>query len=123
MQKYNEDYTNTFIKLTFNKLDNSTMLETLEFKDWYNKWQERLQRQEESKEKSNDLMRNSNPAVIPRNHRVEEALSAADEKGDYTVMESLLKVLSEPYAHTAEQAEYAELLPASSCKYKTFCGT
>lgn len=123
MQKYNEDYTNTFIKLTFNKLDNSTMLETLEFKDWYNKWQERLQRQEESKEKSNDLMRNSNPAVIPRNHRVEEALSAADEKGNYTLMESLLKVLSEPYAHTAEQAEYAELLPASSCKYKTFCGT
>ena len=123
MQKYNEDYTNTFIKLTFNKLDNSTMLETLEFKDWYNKWQERLQRQEESKEKSNDLMKNFNPAVIPRNHRVEEALSAADEKGDYTVMESLLKVLSEPYAHTAEQAEYAELPPASSCKYKTFCGT
>ncbi|HKM00567.1 MAG: YdiU family protein [Tissierellia bacterium] len=123
MQKYNEDYTNTFIKLTFNKLDNSTMLETSEFKDWYNKWQERLQRQEESKEKSNDLMKNFNPAVIPRNHRVEEALSAADEKGDYTVMESLLKVLSEPYAHTAEQAEYAELPPASSCKYKTFCGT
>ncbi len=123
MQKYNEDYTNTFIKLTFNKLENSTMMETSEFKDWFNKWQERLQKQEQSKEKSNDLMRNSNPAVIPRNHRVEEALSAADEKGDYTVMEGLVNALSEPYAHNAEQAEYAELPSPSSCKYKTFCGT
>jgi uncharacterized protein YdiU (UPF0061 family) len=68
-------------------------------------------------------MRNSNPAVIPRNHRVEEALSAADEKGDYSVMERLLNILSKPFAHTPEQAEYAQLPPPSSCKYKTYCGT
>lgn len=68
-------------------------------------------------------MKNSNPAVIPRNHKVEEALSAADEKDDYSVMERLLIALSKPFAHTIDQYEYAQLPPPSYCKYKTFCGT
>ncbi len=118
-----EDYTNTFINLTFSRTGNSAMYGSTEFKDWHKKWQERLLRQEQSKEESIKLMRNSNPAVIPRNHRVEEALSAADEKGDYSVMERLLNILSKPFAHTPEQAEYAQLPPPSSCKYKTYCGT
>ncbi len=68
-------------------------------------------------------MQNSNPAVIPRNHRVEEALRAADEKEDYSVMEHLISILNKPFAHTADQKEYAELPPPSLCKYKTYCGT
>ena len=48
-------------------------------------------------------MQNSNPAIIPRNHRVEEALEAAVKKGDYSVMERLLDVLSNPYTHSPEQ--------------------
>ena len=123
MNNNGEDYTNTFINLTFGRSGNTAMYESIEFMDWHNKWQERLLRQSQSKEDSFELMRNSNPAVIPRNHRVEEALSAADEKGDYSVMERFLNVLSKPFAHTPEQAEYAELPPPSSCKYKTFCGT
>ena len=54
-------------------------------------------------------MRNTNPAVIPRNHRVEEALEAAVKQGDYSVMERLLDVLSSPYAHSTEQADYSTL--------------
>ena len=123
MHNNNEDYTNTFIKLTFNKSESMTMYESAEFKNWYNTWQKRLLRQNQSKEESFQLMRSSNPAVIPRNHRVEEALSAADDKGDYSVMERLINVLSKPFAHTSDQAEYAELPSPSLCKYKTFCGT
>lgn len=67
-------------------------------------------------------MRNSNPAVIPRNHRVEEALEAAVEKEDYSVMNRLLHVLSNPYEHSDEQFEYATL-PKSTTPYRTFCGT
>lgn len=122
MYKSNEDYTNTFIKLTFGKKEGA-MYESTEFREWYNKWQRRLKRQNQSKEQSIELMKNSNPALIPRNHIVEEALSAADEKNDYSVMESLLNALSKPFAHTADNAVYAELPPASFCKYKTFCGT
>ncbi|MDD4089806.1 MAG: YdiU family protein [Tissierellia bacterium] len=118
MHKNNEDYTNTFIKLTFG---DTLMHEG--FKEWHNKWQSRLQRQAQTKEESFELMKNSNPAVIPRNHRVEEALRAADEKGDLSVMERLISVINKPFAQTADQKEYAELPPPSFCEYKTFCGT
>lgn len=122
MYKYREDYTNTFIKLTFDKATETSMFGSQDFEVWYNMWQERLGRQKETKEMSLNLMRKSNPAVIPRNHRVEEALEAAI-KGDYSVMVRLINVLSKPFAHSPEQLEYANLPPASFCKYKTFCGT
>ena len=68
-------------------------------------------------------MQNSNPAIIPRNHRVEEALEAAQDRGDYTVMEKLLKVLSNPFAYSIEQEEYSDLPEKISCGYRTYCGT
>lgn len=94
-----------------------------EFTQWYDQWQARLGRQEESKASSRELMRNSNPAVIPRNHRVEEALQAAVEQADYSVMERLLDVVSSPYAHSPEQADYAALPAQTTRPYRTFCGT
>ena len=119
MHKNNEDYTNTFIKLTFG----NTLNDSAEYKEWHNKWQARLQRQNKTKDKLFELMKNSNPAVIPRNHRVEEALRTADENEDYSVMDKLISVLKNPFAHSADQKEYAELPPPLFCNYKTFCGT
>ncbi|MEO4052062.1 protein adenylyltransferase SelO [Solibacillus sp. CAU 1738] len=116
------DYTNTFLALTFKQQEDITMLKGEEFKQWYHKWQERLTRQPQSKAESVDLMKNNNPAVIPRNHRVEEALDAA-QRGDLTVMERLLAVLANPFEHSAEQAQYATLPAAQNCRYQTFCGT
>lgn len=122
MHKYNYDYTNTFLALTFNKEDTEKTYNSVEFKEWNALWSERLTRQQISKEKSKELMRNSNPAVIPRNHRVEETLEAADN-GDLSVMERLINVLSKPFEHSKEQVEYATPPPATSSKYRTFCGT
>ncbi|WP_445489168.1 protein adenylyltransferase SelO [Niallia sp. 03133] len=122
MKKYNADYTNTFRELTFDKLEDSVLFGTSEFKEWQMLWKERLGRQEESKASSHQLMRNSNPAIIPRNHRVEEALEAAEKRGDYSVMKRLLNALANPFAHSVEQEEYAAL-PKSSIPYRTFCGT
>ncbi|MNG18439.1 hypothetical protein D3C84_1025050 [compost metagenome] len=68
-------------------------------------------------------MRSSNPAIIPRNHRVEEALEAAVEQGDYSVMERLLAALSQPYAYTPEQNAYCVLPSYEGRPYRTFCGT
>lgn len=123
MKKYRADYTNTFLALTFNKMNNSELFSSSEFAQWNERWKARLERQQETKASSVQLMRNSNPAVIPRNHRVEAALESAVEKGDYSVMERLLSVLSNPFAHTPEQAEYATLPEPSNCRYQTFCGT
>lgn len=122
MHKYKVDYTNTFRALTLDKLEDTVLYNTAEFAQWYELWQDRLGKQQESKEESYNLMKNSNPAIIPRNHRVEEALEAAN-KGDYSVMEKLLDVLSNPYEHSKKQDEYSTLPPQSSCGYRTFCGT
>ncbi|MGE7758384.1 protein adenylyltransferase SelO [Peribacillus sp. NPDC097895] len=122
MKKHGADYTNTFRALTFDKMEDTVLFGAPEFVQWYELWQARLGRQQESKASSTQLMKNSNPAVIPRNHRVEEALEAAEKKGDYSVMAKLLDALSNPYAHSEEQAEYSTL-PASTKPYRTFCGT
>lgn len=123
MHKYNADYTNTFRALTFDKQEDTSLSGTKEFTQWHELWQKRLSRQQESKASSHQLMRNSNPAIIPRNHRVEAALEAAVKQGDYSVMERFLDVLSNPYAHSLEQADYCVPPEPSDRPYRTFCGT
>ncbi|MCA1031163.1 YdiU family protein [Bacillus timonensis] len=123
MERYKVDYTNTLVALTFDKVEDTVLKGKEAFDKWYQQWQERLGRQTESKEQSVELMKNSNPAVIPRNHRVEEALEAAVSCGDYSVMERLVGVLSNPYAHSAEQVEYAKVPEDRDEGYRTFCGT
>ncbi len=138
MRKYEADYTNTFRAITIDQLENAAnaanavkaedaedavLFETEEFMQWQVRWRERLDRQQQSKSESVQLMRSSNPAVIPRNHRVEEALEAAVKQQDYSVMERLLDALADPYAYTPEQAEYAALPAPSSRPYRTYCGT
>ncbi|MBI0579087.1 YdiU family protein [Neobacillus cucumis] len=123
MQQYHADYTNTFRGLTIDKMKDMPLNGTPEFTQWHEKWHARLGRQEESRESSLELMRNSNPAVIPRNHRVEEALEAAVNEGDLSVMEKLLNVLSSPYVYSTEQEEFCTLPAPSNLPYRTFCGT
>jgi uncharacterized protein YdiU (UPF0061 family) len=123
MHKYEADYTNTFLALTFGKLEGAVLFDSEEFAAWHRAWQARLGRQEQPRDAARELMRASNPAVIPRNHRVEEALEAAVQQGDFGVMERLLGALADPFAHSPEQAEYAALPARSSRPYRTFCGT
>ncbi len=68
-------------------------------------------------------MRRVNPWIIPRNHRVEEALAAA-EAGELAPFEQLLDALRRPYDASPAQAPYAEPAPpAFMAKYRTLCGT
>jgi uncharacterized protein YdiU (UPF0061 family) len=123
MQKYRADYTNTFRALTCGERPEAALSDTAEFAQWHEQWQARLGRQKEPGASSRQLMRTSNPAVIPRNHRVEEALDAAMNQGDFGVMARLLDALSRPYAHVPEQAEYATPPAPTTLPYRTFCGT
>ncbi len=71
-----------------------------------------------------ERMRRVNPWVIPRNHRVEEALAAASDDDDLGPFERLLAALRRPYDETPAQAAYAEPAPAAvTACYRTFCGT
>ncbi len=123
MRRHGADFTNTFRDLASGSLPEASMFRAQDFKQWYERWQARLKRQPDSREASRRLMDTHNPAVIPRNHRVEEALAAAVERADLTVMEKLLGVLSQPFQDPPEQAGYHLPAPPSAQPYRTFCGT
>ena len=69
-------------------------------------------------------MRRHNPWLIPRNHRVEEALTAASEAGDLAPFEALLQALRHPFDEQLSRARFAEPAPSAfTLNYQTFCGT
>ncbi len=122
MEHHKADYTNTFRLLTINNIEDIEFASTENFKKWYELWKLRLDKQEQSEEECINLMKNNNPRVIPRNHRVEEALEAAVNNNDYTVMYSLLNAITKPYDYSIED-DYIKLPKPTNCKYKTYCGT
>jgi len=94
---------------------------------WLQRWRERLARAASagiSAEARAERMRRVNPIVIPRNHRVEEALATASEDDDLEPFRRLLAALRRPYDDIAEHARFAEPAPVevTAC-YQTFCGT
>jgi uncharacterized protein YdiU (UPF0061 family) len=90
---------------------------------WSRHWRERLARDTVIPLARAQAMRRVNPAFIARNHRVEEALSAAVERADYTPFETLLKILARPFDDQPEFAVFAEPAPEGQGCYRTFCGT
>ncbi|MDE2389253.1 MAG: YdiU family protein [Betaproteobacteria bacterium] len=123
MYQNQADYTNTFRALTPETLPGDAVFHTPEFVAWHTQWQTRLTRQIESKDSALRLMQAHNPAIIPHNHRVEEALSAAAERGDYAPVQQLLAALADPYADVPEYYDYRTPPAPSERVYQTFCGT
>lgn len=71
-----------------------------------------------------DRMRRVNPWLIPRNHRVEEALAAASDEGDLKPFEALLGALRRPFDGDTALNRFAEPAPGEfMASYRTFCGT
>ena len=123
MKDYKADYTNTFRNLTLENLTEDEIFKSDDFKKWYKIWKERLIRQEKSSDESRHLMEISNPTVIPRNHKVEEALYDAVNNNDYTLMKQLLDVIKNPYDYSNINEEYSKTPKPTGCEYKTYCGT
>jgi len=123
LQRHGADFTNTFRELSSGSVPEASMFQTEAFKQWYKRWQARLNRQPGSREDAHTRMNAHNPAVIPRNHRVEEALAAAVDRADYSVMEKLLGVLSQPFQEPPALDGYHLPPPPSAEPYRTFCGT
>ena len=123
MHRHGADFNNTFRDLSSGSLPEASVFRAPDFKQWYERWQARLKRQPDSWEVSRRVMNIRNPAVIARNHRVEEALAAAVERSDFRVMGKLLDFLSQPYQDPPEQAGYHLPPPPSAQPYRTFCGT
>lgn len=122
MEKNKVDYTNTFIFLTSKTIKNSETYNNADFDLWKIKWVKRLTVFGNSHDKSMELMNFSNPMVIPRNHKVEEALTLASN-GDLTLFNKLIKILKNPYLVNNDDLEFMSPAPHSDKKYQTFCGT
>jgi len=121
MEKYKIDYTNTFCHLMEIKIDENTYKDEA-FITWFDVWKKRSKLNNSSKEKQIELMKKNNPIVIPRNHKVEEALTEANN-GNLEKMKKLNDILKNPYSNQEDIAEYQVPAPISNEKYQTFCGT
>jgi uncharacterized protein YdiU (UPF0061 family) len=91
---------------------------------WLPRWRKRINAEGVDPAQRAQAMRGVNPLYIPRNHKVEEALDAAVELGNYEPFEQLLAVLQQPFSEKPQWAAYAEPAAAEiSAGYRTFCGT
>lgn len=122
MQRRGADFTRTFRGLSSGEREGEAG-EDADFMAWRLRWRARLARQARDPRAVAALMKRNNPAVIPRNHRVEDALDAATRRGDLGAFLGLLEVLAQPYADEAESTDLAEVPPAGGDRYRTFCGT
>ncbi len=92
------------------------------FDAWMARWRARLAREAARPDAQVAEMRRSNPAVIPRNHRVESALEAA-VGGDLAPFEELTRVLAEPWAERSGSALFRAPPEPHEVVQQTFCGT
>jgi serine/tyrosine/threonine adenylyltransferase len=114
MQTYQADYTNTFLSLQQTFAAPSWFLED-DVKEWNSLWLKRISKEQDPY----SLMKQVNPAIVPRNHVVEDALSKAQE-GDMTLFHSLLKALQQPFSIPSE--DFQSPGPIDE-RFVTYCGT
>ena len=102
MQEGEADFTLTFRRLSQVILGDQTSIRDLfsnpaPYELWEAEWMSRLQREATQVESRVAMMDKANPIYIPRNHKVEEALTIAVEEGDLTLFENILSVVTEPF--------------------------
>ena len=111
------DFTNTFRRLSDGSARDQ-FVDPTAFDSWADGWQTRLANEPDPQA----LMTRTNPAVIPRNHRVEEMIRAAVQ-GDYAPFKRLNTVLTTPFVLSNENADLAAPPTEQEIVHQTFCGT
>ena len=122
MHSNKADYTNTFYNLINEKIFSNQVYDNADFLTWKDRWKMRLSKYKNKMDKVEEKMKFSNPIIIPRNYKVEEALSAA-ESGDMSLVEILLKALEKPYENNSNLKDFQITEKLNKSGYKTFCGT
>ena len=118
MQSKKPDFTNTFCNLMDSNHAKDEDFEDNDFVIWKKNWKERVN--------NNDylnIMKKTNPILIPRNYLVEEALAEAEIEGKFSKFNELLVVLSKPYEQLDIDEKYSKTPQIQAEPYKTFCGT
>ncbi|MSQ80131.1 MAG: YdiU family protein [Candidatus Methylopumilus sp.] len=120
LQKNKVDYTLTLRHLSSDAIAKDPIFNDVAFRNWYATWIKRIQNQSEGEANSKTMMLKNNPAVIPRNYLVEKALSNAMTSQDYTLCNSFIEALLNPYQ---EAKIFSEPPTDQDSSYRTFCGT
>ncbi|PPR47855.1 MAG: hypothetical protein CFH19_00222 [Alphaproteobacteria bacterium MarineAlpha5_Bin9] len=120
MDKEKLDYTNTFTDLY--NINNQNLKNPSLFK-WAQEWLSRVKKEYKNIEHAFELMKKTNPYIIPRNNKVEEVLLSAINHQDYSPLKKFLIYLKKPYEHKKGLEEYCSVPVGFDNKYKTFCGT
>ena len=94
-----------------------------DFDDWEIRWRKRLAEEKSDPARCQEAMMRVNPAYIPRNHLVEEAINSAVGDADFSNFEKLISVLSSPYEEQPDCAKYAASPRPEQIVRATFCGT
>jgi len=131
MDEHEADFTLTFNHLSrlpvvptgHDQEARSLFAQSALFDGWLASWRERLKQETRSETERQAAMRAANPVYIPRNHQIEAAIRAAEDRGDFSVFHDLHAVLQNPYVEQAGKERY--LLPPEpeEVVQKTFCGT
>lgn len=126
MQKEETDFTLTFHHLAECIDGDTTPFCTLfhnntELPSWLKKWQTRIKTEEPAT--TSQRMKGVNPLFIPRNHRIEQAILAAQERDDFTPARKLLQLLQTPFTEQPEFAAFAKAPKVEERVLQTFCGT
>ncbi|HEV7339583.1 MAG TPA: YdiU family protein [Bosea sp. (in: a-proteobacteria)] len=130
MQRGKADFTLTFRRLSQDATSRADgeacrhlFANPADFDGWESRWRQRLEKDTLSAEARPAAMRAVNPLFIPRNHRIEAVIQAAEERDDLAPFEELLSVLAKPYEEQPGRESYALPPAAHERVLATFCGT
>lgn len=120
LEQHNVDFTLAFRFLgdANNGRLASLFPEGADWQSWYQRWQAAW-----PADFSPSQLQQVNPAYIPRNHRIQQAIDEATDSGSLARFNRLNEVLREPFVEREEHADL--LLPAAAGEQvtRTFCGT
>jgi len=113
------DFTATFAALSGGEAARDHFLDRAAFDAWAADWRKRIAGLDDAAE----VMARANPRRIPRNHRIEQAIVAARDEGDYTLFHRLDVALREPFADRPEWQDLSLPPEPDEIVLRTFCGT
>ncbi len=128
MQRSEVDFTLTFRKLCDAAEGNAEafrgmFIDLAAADEWLSRWNSRTAQEPASGPERARTMRSINPAIIPRNHRIEELIAAAVEDNDFEPFQDMLKAIARPYEEDEKFSVYMQPPMNHERVFRTFCGT
>lgn len=124
------DFTLTFRRLCAAAEDQTAdadiralFIEPTDFGAWASRWRARLAQEPQDETSRRQRMEAVNPAVIPRNHRIEAVITAAVNENDFAPFHRMNAVLADPFVASPENVEFQAPPGVGERVLRTFCGT